>query len=430
MRHAWLMIAGFACLLGTAAGAEPGPRYDLLIQGGHVIDPKNGIDGVRDVAIWGGRVAEVAPDLPADRARVVVPARGLYVVPGLVDIHVHAYVGTGARAIAGDNSIFPDAHTFRSGVTTVVDAGTSGWRTFPDFKDRIIDRSQTRVLALLNIVGRGMAGRPFEQVREDMDPVRTAAMALQFPQVIVGFKTAHYDGPEWTAVERAVAAGRMAELPVMVDFGTFRPERPYQQLVLEKLRPGDISTHMYVSHPDRGGVPLFDAEGKLLPYLAQARRRGIKFDVGHGFQSFPWDQVVPAVRQGWLPDSISTDLYALSMNAALKDMTTLLSKFLSLDVPLAEVIRMTTWGPAETIHRPDLGQLSVGAVADVAVLGLRTGEFGFLDVRNLRRIGTRKLECELTLREGRVVWDLNGRAAEVWHEPEPRGADRVDRPGR
>lgn len=420
MRPSWLTTALIACLFGNGLGAEPElePRFDLLIRGGHVIDPRNGIDGVRDVAVWGGKVARVAPEIAADRARVVVPAKGLYVVPGLVDIHVHAYSGTGTRAIAGDNSILPDAHTFRSGVTTVVDAGTSGWRTFPDFKDRIIDRSRTRVLAFLNIVGRGMSGRPYEQLQEDMDPVPTAVTALQFPELIVGIKTAHYDGPEWVAVERAVAAGTKAKIPLMVDFGTFRPERPFEQLVLEKIRPGDIVTHMYVSIPGASVVPLFDSGGKLLPYLAAARRRGVRFDLGHGFESFPWEQVVPAVRLGWLPDSISTDLYARSMNAALKDMSTAMSKFLALGVPLADVVRMSTQAPSETIRRPDLGHLGVGAVADVAVFALRTGEFGFLDARNLRRDGTQKLECELTLREGCVAWDLNGRAADPWREPD------------
>jgi dihydroorotase len=416
MRRAWVSVLVLACLAGTRSKADSEPLYDLLIRGGRVIDPKNKVDETRDVAIWGGRIARVDRAIPADRARVVVPAKGLVVVPGLVDIHAHVYSGTGTRAIAGDGSVVPDAHTFRSGVTTVVDAGTSGWRSFGDFRDRIIGRSKTRVLAMLNIVGRGMVGRPFEQVREDMDPVRTAATALEFPDLVVGIKTAHYDGPEWVAVERAVAAARLAKVPVMVDFGTFRPERPYQELVLRKMRPGDISTHMYVSIPGKAAVPLFDEAGKLLPYLGEARERGIKFDVGHGFESFPWDQVVPAVRQGWLPDSISTDLYARSANAALKDMTTVMSKFLSLGIPLAEVIRLSTSGPAGLINRPELGQLGVGAVADVAVLGVRRGEFGFLDVRNLRRTGTEKLECELTVREGTVVWDLNGRAAKPWNE--------------
>ena len=274
MHIGWLALLLLVGLPRGAVAAEPEARYDLMIRGGHVIDPRNGIDGVRDVAVWGGRIARVAADLPADRADVVVLAEGLYVVPGLVDIHVHAYAGTGGRAIAGDGSIIPDAHTFRSGVTTVVDAGTSGWRTFPDFKERIVDRSKTRVLALLNIVGRGMSGRPYEQVREDMDPVRTAARALEFPDVIVGIKTAHYDGPEWVAVERAVAAGTKSKLPVMVDFGTFRPERPFEQLVLEKLRPGDVVTHMYVAIPGYAVVPLFDAGGALLPYLDQSAAAG------------------------------------------------------------------------------------------------------------------------------------------------------------
>lgn len=417
-RRSWLPFLLTVGLTTTAAGAGPEPPYDLLIKGGHVIDPRNGIDGQLDVAVWGGRIARVAPEIKVEEARVVVPAAGLYVTPGLVDIHVHVYTGAGGRALAGDLSVAPDAHAFRSGVTTVVDAGTSGWRTFPDFKEKVIDRAKTRVLALLNIVGRGMAGRPYEQLQDDMDPVRTAVTSLQFPGIIVGIKTAHYDGPEWVAVDRAIEAGARAKLPVMVDFGTFRAERPYTRLVSEKLRPGDISTHMYVSIPPRIHVPLFDGEGRLLPYLAEARRRGVKFDLGHGFESFPWDQVVPAVRQGWLPDTISTDLYARSTNAALKDMTTVLSKFLSLGVSLTDAVRMSTMNPADVIRRPDLGHLSVGAVADVAVLGLRTGEFGFLDVRNLRRSGRQRLECELTLREGDVVWDLNARAAKPWQEPD------------
>jgi dihydroorotase len=392
----------------------------LLLEGGHVIDPKNQIDNRSDVAIWGGKIARVVAEIPRNRAKVVVPAHGMYVVPGLVDIHAHVYARTGSRNIAGDLSVTPDAHTFRAGVTTVVDAGTSGWRTFPDFKDKAIDRAKSRVLALLNIVGRGMNGRPFEQLVDDMDPTRTAEMALRFPETIVGIKTAHFDQPGWTAVDRAVAAGRLAKLPVMVDFGTFWPERPYQALVLEKLRPGDISTHMYVDLPGHAKVPLVDSQGKLLPYLGEARKRGIKFDLGHGFQSFQWVQVIPAVRQGWLPDSISTDLYTRNMNGALKDMTTVMSKFLALGVPLAKVVALSTWNPAQIIKRPDLGHMSVGATADVAVLNLREGRFGFLDTRNLRLDAKVRLECELTLRAGQVVWDLNGRAADAWDEKNPR----------
>jgi dihydroorotase len=396
----------FALVLGSAAGARAEGRYDLVLKGGHVIDPKNQLDGVMDVAIKDGKIARVAADIPAALSATVLPVTGLYVTPGLVDIHVHAYAATGSpRVYTGDFSVYPDGHTLRCGVTTAVDAGSSGGRNFFDFKRRVIDRSRTRLLAFLNIVGAGMDDRPTQQVHEDMDPQLAAAVAKKFPRDIVGIKTAHYEGPEWIAVERAVEAGKLAGIPVMVDFGAFRPERPYQQLVLEKLRPGDLSTHMYGRN-----VPFFDAQGKLLPYLAEARRRGVKFDVGHGGGNFLWAQALPAVRLGWVPDSISTDLHNSSMVRGMKDMTNLMSKFLALDLPLADVIKMSTWNPAQEIRRPELGHLSVGAVADVAVFNLRTGNFGFLDVRNVRLRGTKKLECELTLRSGQVLWDLNGLA--------------------
>jgi dihydroorotase len=399
----WLAWAAWA----AAANQAPQP-YDLLLQGGHVVDPKEHLNAVSDVAVSGGKIARVAPSIPAALARKVIPVHGLYVVPGLVDVHVHVYAGTGAAGIlAGDASVYPDGYTFRSGVTTAVDAGTSGWRNFPDFKWRVIDRSRTRILALLNIVGGGMGSGGVEQDVHDMDPHRTAAMARHFSQDVVGIKTAHYAGPEWVAVERAVEAGRLAGVPVMVDFGTFRSERPFQQLVLEKLRPGDMYTHMY-----HRCVPFFDDHGRLLPYLWEARHRGVKFDLGHGGGSFVWHQALRAIRQGWLPDSLSSDLHIGSMNTGMKDMANVLSKFVSLDVPLERVIEMATWNPSRQIHRPDLGHLSPGAGADVAVFSLHTGRFGFLDVDNVRHWGTKRLECELTLRDGQVVWDLNGRAGE------------------
>src|SRR5579862_5125885 len=385
--------------------------YDLLLKGGRVIDGKNHISAVRDVAIADGRIAAVAADIPAAQAAKAVDVSGLYVTPGLVDIHVHVYAGTGQRgAYNGDNSVYPDGFTFRAGVTTVADAGSSGWRNFPDFKDRVIDRSKTRVLAFLNIVGRGMAGAP-EQDLTDMDPKSAANMALQYKDAIVGIKTAHYAGPEWTPVEHAVEAGTLANIPVMVDFGTFRPERPYQDLVLKKLRPGDISTHMYL-----GWVPMLDDDGHLLPYLLEARRRGVIFDIGHGGGSFLFRQAVPAVRQGFGPDSISTDLHIGSMNAGMKDMLNVMSKLLNIGMPLDEVILRSTWAPAREIKHAELGNLSVGAVADVAVLRVEEGNFGFVDTFGARMKGTRKLICELTVRNGRVVYDLNGITREDWEK--------------
>lgn len=383
--------------------------YDLLLKGGHVIDGKNKISGPMDVAIAGGKIVSVAPDIPAARAAKVVDVSGLYVTPGLIDMHVHVYAGTGQRgAYCGDNSVYPDGFTFRSGVTTVADAGSSGWRNFPDFKDRVIDRAKTRVLAFLNIVGSGMAGA-VEQDLKEMDSKAAAEMALRYKDTIVGIKTAHYAGPEWTPVERAVEAGSLANIPVMVDFGTFRPERPFQDLVLQKLRPGDIYTHTYLSW-----VPILDEHGKLLPYLLEARRRGVIFDVGHGGGSFLFRQASPAMHQGFGPDSISTDLHIGSMNAGMKDMLNVMSKFLNMGMPLDEVILRSTWTPAHEIRHEELGHLSVGAAADIAVLRVAEGQFGFVDTYGARLRGTRRLECELTLRNGRVVWDQNGITRQDW----------------
>ncbi len=407
-------------LLVPAALAQP--QFDLLLKGGHVIDAKNHISEVRDVAIHDGRVAEVASNIDPAAALKTVDVSGLYVTPGLVDIHVHVYAGTGRRnAYDGDNSVYPDGFTFRVGVTTVADAGCAGWRNFPDFKDKVIDRSKTRVLAFINIVGSGMGGGKIEQNLEDMDAQATAEQAKHYPGLIIGIKTAHYAGPEWTPVERAVEAGTIANIPVMVDFGEFRPERPYQELVTQKLRPGDISTHMYL-----GAVPMLDDQGKVLPYLFEARKRGVIFDVGHGGGSFLFRQAVPAVHQGWTPDSISTDLHITSMNAGMKDMLNVMSKFLNIGMSLDDVVARSTWNPAREIKHEELGNLSVGAPADVAVLRLEHGEFGFVDVNGARMRGNQKLECELTVRDGRVVYDLNGITREDWDKLGPHYAAQGD----
>jgi dihydroorotase len=168
-------------------------QFDLLLKGGHLIDPRNQLSARRDVAVKDGKIAAVAEDIPAAQALKTVDVSGLYVTPGLIDIHVHVYAGTGQRgAYCGDLSVYPDPFTYRTGVTTVVDAGSAGWRNFPDFKDRVIDRSRTRVLAMINIVGRGMAGGKFEQDTADMEAQATAEMAKRYPGLVVAVKTAHY----------------------------------------------------------------------------------------------------------------------------------------------------------------------------------------------------------------------------------------------
>ena len=397
-----------------------GQDYDLLIRGGHVIDPRNDIDRVMDVAIRDGKIAAVGSSIRGG-AKQTVDASGLYVTPGLVDIHVHVFAGTGERgSYAGDNSVYPDDHCLESGVTTAVDAGSSGWKNFPVFKDRIIDRSITRVLAFINIVGKGMRGGAIEQDLDDMQPEPTARMAKTYPDVIIGVKTAHYTGPEWDPVDRSVKAASMFGGVVMVDYGgcrdcespnEFHPARPFSELVTKHLRAGDIYTHAYL-----GRVPWLDANGKVQPFFHEARRRGVVFDVGHGGGSFWWNKAIPATRQGFWPDSISTDLHISSMRRGMKDMPNVMSKFLNLGASMKDVVAWSTDRPARVIQREDLGHLSTGAVGDIALLNVQSGDFGFLDVRDALMKGDKKIVCEMTVREGRVVYDLNGRAGTPWQE--------------
>jgi dihydroorotase len=391
-------------------GAQGGPKYDLLLRRGHVIDARNSISGVRDVAIAAGKIAAVAPTLnPADALKTI-DVSGLYVTPGLVDIHTHVFAGTGEwRSYAGDNSVYPDGFTLRVGVTTVADAGSAGWRTFEDFKERIIDRSKTRVLAFLNIVGHGMRGGAYEQDLADMQAQPTADMARRFPGLVIGVKTAHYAGPEWAPVERAVEAGTMANIPVMVDFGANKAERPLSELVTKKLRPGDIYTHVYSGL--RGEQ---DPSGHVNPALFEGRKRGVIFDVGHGGGSFLWRIAAPAIKERFLPDSISTDLHVGSMNAGMKDMLNVMDKFLAMGLSIDDVVARSTWNPAREIKQDGLGHLSVGAVADVAVLRVERGTFGLADMNGARMDSTERLMCELTVRDGKVVYDLNGLSRPDW----------------
>jgi dihydroorotase len=406
----------------TLALNAQGPEFDLLIRNGHVIDPGNTIDAVMDVAIAGGKISRVAASIPPASARRVVDATGLYVVPGLIDIHAHVFYGTEKDAYLSnsDTAVPPDSHSFRSGQTTLVDAGGAGWRNFLQFKEQVIDRSRTRVLSFINIVGSGMKGGPVEQNLSDMDAKLTAMRIRQYKELIVGIKVAHYLGPEWEPVTRAVEAGREANVPVMVDFGMHTPPLALDELLLQRLRPGDILTHTY-AHVG-GRIPIVDEGGKVRPFVWEARKRGVIFDAGHGGGSFLFSQAVPAMAQGFRPDVIGTDLHTGSMNAGMKDILNTMSKFLNMGMPLPDVIRSNTSRAAEVIKRPDLGRLTVGAEADVAVLNVRRGTFGFVDSGGGKLSGDRKLECELTVKGGQVVWDLNGISRPLWTEDAVKGA--------
>jgi dihydroorotase len=242
-----------------------------------------------------------------------------------------------------------------------------------------------------------------------MDAEAAAKMAKANSDIVVGFKSAHYNGKGWEAIDSAVKAGRLTGLPVMVDFGYVNGVRNIRELLGDKLRAGDIYTHCYSGHREE----LLDT-GKVNPAMITGRKRGIFFDLGFGAGSFYWYVAVPSYQQGFRPDSISTDLHAGSMNGGMKDMANTMSEILNLGSPVAEVIRMSTWNPAQEIKRPLLGNLDVGAEADVAVLRVDKGNFGFMDSAGARRDGTQLIVAELTLRKGRVAWDLNGRASQDW----------------
>jgi dihydroorotase len=424
---AWIRVIPLVAILGLIPTVEPQlgakaqtPHYDLLLKGGHVIDPANEIDKVMDVAISAGKIAAVAEALPATEAGKVVDVSGLYVTPGLIDIHVH--VGRGGVSL---NWFAPEAKlktppmgipadlVVTSGVTTIVDAGTAGAATFLREKQEVIDHANVRVLAFLNIVADGMEGGTENDVGR-MDVQACAQTVAKFPGIIVGVKTAHYwtekpwdaEHPPWAAVDRAEECGRLTGLPVMVDFWP-RPGRTYADLILKEMRPGDIHTHVFAQQ-----FPILLQDGKLNPILVKARQRGVIFDVGHGAGSFWFRNAVPAVKQGFIPDSMSTDLHTADFTYV--SMTEVMSKFLSMGVPLADIIRRSTVNPAQEIRRRELGTLSVGREADVAVLEVLHGHFGYIDNGWARMDGNLKVVARMTVRGGRILYDPSGLSMIEW----------------
>lgn len=389
--------------------------YDLLLRNGHVIDPGNSVDGKRDVAIEGGRIAAVSAAIDPTLAHRVVDVGGRYVTPGLIDIHVHAYHTRAPEGPPEGLSLPADAHSFRSGVTTVVDTGTAGPRHFEHFKTSVIDRQKTRILAFVNISDQGMIGA-WENDPNSFDAEAAAATVSAYPEICVGIKTAHYWTHQpyddvhtpWAAVDRAIDAATLCNKPVMYDFWP-RPERTYEDLLLKKARPGDIHTHVYAQQ-----FPIVGDDGKPNAFLFEARKRGVIFDVGHGAASFWFRNAAPAMAGGFGPDSISTDLHTGNVHGVVLDMITTMNKILTLGMPLQEVIYRSTVTPAREIGHPELGTLSVGACADVAVLNLRSGDFGFMDCGRAKIRGDKKLECSLTVRAGNIVFDGDALTAPDW----------------
>lgn len=387
-------------------------QYDLLIKNGHVIDPKNHINAIKDVAIADAKIAKVDNNIPATQSKKTIDATGLYVVPGLIDIHTHVFVGSTPDKFAnGIYSVSPDDFTFKSGVTTVVDAGTSGWRNFPLFKEQVIDKTQTRVLAFLNIAGSGMSGKPTEEDINDMTADSAALIAKKYKDIIVGIKIGHYTGSDLAPFNKALDAANKSNTPMFVE--CHLPQYSLQNQ-LQKMRPGDIITHSYEQITER--MPMVDSQGKVRSFVLDAQKKGVLFDVGHGGAGFWFSQAVPAFQQGLAPNSFGSDLHRFSMNAGMKSMLNIMSKYMAIGMSLEDVVTRATWNPAKSIKREDLGNLSEGAVADIAVLSVQNGKFGFVDAGGNKIEGTKKLEAELTIRSGKIVWDLNGLSAQEWKQ--------------
>lgn len=372
------------------------PEYDLIVFGGHVIDPSQGIDCVRDVAFADGKIACVAENISGHEAVETIDARGKLVTPGLIDLHTHDYWG------ASFYGIDPDTVHIARGVTTVVDAGSSGANTFPAFREYVIDRTETRIFALLNISAMGMvvgyAGLEDSRWANVDEVVR---MGRKHRDVVVGVKARIPPLPAEDYREvltRAIEAAQGMDGIFMLHLGgTSIPvaER------LKMLRPGDVLTHSFRYSP--GGNGILDSEGNVLEEAWAAKERGVIFDVGHGSGSFSFETMERAMAQGFFPDTISSDLHFKNVDGPVYDLHTTLSKFLHLGIPLAEVIRLGTTAPAGAIGKSgELGTLRPGAIGDVTISKLEEGRFLLSDSGRRRTVeATRRISHVTTVKDGR-----------------------------
>jgi dihydroorotase len=376
--------------------------YDLILSGARVIDPAQGIDGVREVAIAQGKIAALQPRIEGP-ARQRLDLSGRILTPGWIDIHAHIYHGATTWGIQAD------AFCLATGVTTTVDAGSVGWANFIGFHDYVAARSRTRMLAFVHISGIGLTYGPLGEM-EDLryaDPERTAFVIHHWNEVCVGVKVrqgVHQVGPNGVEPLRlAVKAAELVKVPVMVHIGSGVP----LPQVLEPLRRGDIVTHCYQGQGDS----ILGEDGKVLEQVRRARKQGVLFDLGHGGGSFRYSVAKEALAQGFVSDAISTDWHAHSLETTVFSLPETASKMLNLGVPLEEIVRQTTSAPAAAIGRSgDLGSIEVGRVADLAAFVVREGEFTFADVHGEREQGRQRIDPVMTVREGRLYWPDDLRA--------------------
>ena len=414
MRHAarrhflWQILAGSTLVCGMLRSAremlrsqtKSSYRYDLLVKGGRVVDPSQGLSAERDVAISGHRVARVAANIPESEALHVLKAADKIVTPGLIDIHTHVYDGVAPLGIPAD------PNCVAKGVTTVVDAGSSGAHTFPGLRKYVINVADTRVFALLNIslVGQSTMS-PDNEWGELLDlrylnPKLAIKTIERNRDVIVGLKirlSRSITGPhDLEALALAREASEAVNLPIMVHIGdSYSPLKE----VLARLKKGDVITHTFHGR-ERG---ILDERGRVLPEVRKAVANGVHLDVGHGAGSFSFDTAEKALEQDVLPGTISSDLHQYNVHGPVFDLATTLSKFLHLGLSLDQVIERVTTNPARTFGQMEgLGTLKEGAEADVAVFSLEEGDFEFVDAMGAKRMGHRKLNPVATVKAGKL----------------------------
>lgn len=363
---------------------------DLVLRGGRVIDPAQGLDALCDVGFSGGKVAAVAPRLDAGSA-AVRDVSGLIVTPGLIDLHTHVYWGGTSLGI--------DAEAFcrSSGVTTAVDTGSAGPGNFAGFRKHVIEPSQVRILAYLHVSHAGIYGfsrtvmvGESEDIRL-MDPEGAMRVADENRDVIVGIKVRvgrHASGDQGLAP--LIIALQVAEetgLPLMAHID--EPPPSYEEVV-DRLRPGDVLTHAFRSFPNSPAT----AQGTVRPAVLAARKRGVLFDIGHGMGSFSFRTARAMLANGFTPDTISSDVHALCINGPAFDQVTTLSKFLCLGMSLPEVVRASTVNAAFALKRPDLGSLKPGSTGDATLLRVEDGSFDYVDVLGEHLEGRQRITAQ------------------------------------
>ncbi|NQV28558.1 MAG: amidohydrolase/deacetylase family metallohydrolase [Rhodopirellula sp.] len=385
--------------------------YDIVIRGGEVIDPSQGMRQVCDVAVSNGRIAAVQESIDWSDAIAIIDARGQLVTPGLIDLHVHVYPHS-------PFGLEPDSLCAAGGVTTMLDAGTAGSYNFDAFRRETIDRASTQIFGLVNLSCIGLVAASMGELRDRRyaDPDGVVATIERNRDVAVGVKIragTHIIGAGeqgWANLNDAIRAARESNTWLMVHIG----ESPMSISELaEALSPGDCITHCFKA----GSTRITDDAGKVFEGIHAAAERGVIFDVGHGYGSLNWEVVQNSLDCGFEPTTISTDLHTKNIHGPVYDMPTTMSKFLMLGVPLERVIEMSTTTPAKILKQEnELGTLRVGSVADIAVLERLTGEFLFTDSYRQQKTGSELLVASTTIRRGEIVPGGGGRR--MRHLPE------------